>query len=103
MHGFINKHLMQRSLLSYLLYPFSLINQLIARLRRATYSLVQKEIDGVILICIGNISSGGTGKTPFVIFLAQQLLARDYRIAIVSRVIKVTLKIKSHYKRLSRC
>ncbi|MDD2649625.1 MAG: tetraacyldisaccharide 4'-kinase [Candidatus Cloacimonetes bacterium] len=98
---------MQRSLLSYLLYPFSLINQLIARLRRATYSLVQKEIDGVILICIGNISSGGTGKTPFVIFLAQQLLARDYRIAIVSRGYKGNFEKSNHiisdYQGVRKC
>lgn len=37
------------------------------------------------VIVIGNITVGGTGKTPFTIWLAEQLMARGWRIGIVLR------------------
>jgi len=37
------------------------------------------------LISIGNITVGGSGKTPFTIWLAQQLLQRDYKPVILCR------------------
>jgi tetraacyldisaccharide 4'-kinase len=40
--------------------------------------------DNVTVICIGNITVGGTGKTPHVEYLIQ-LLSPDYRIAVLSR------------------
>jgi len=39
----------------------------------------------VPVISVGNISAGGTGKTPFVEFLAGELLARGKKAGIVSR------------------
>lgn len=39
----------------------------------------------VPVISIGNIKAGGTGKTPFTIFLAEYLLEKNKRVAIVSR------------------
>lgn len=41
--------------------------------------------NGVLLIVIGNISVGGTGKTPMVIWLAEYLRAQGFRPGIVSR------------------
>lgn len=35
-------------------------------------------------ICIGNLNLGGSGKTPFIIYLAKKL-STDYKIAILSR------------------
>lgn len=35
-------------------------------------------------ICVGNLSVGGTGKTPFIEFLIQ-MLREEYRIAVLSR------------------
>lgn len=46
----------------------------------------------VPVISIGNISCGGTGKTPVVIDLARQLIEANYKVAILSR----------GYKRLSQ-
>jgi tetraacyldisaccharide 4'-kinase len=37
------------------------------------------------LISIGNISTGGTGKTPFVIYLAEYFLKKQKSVAIISR------------------
>jgi tetraacyldisaccharide 4'-kinase len=37
------------------------------------------------VISIGNLTAGGTGKTPFVIWLAERLLARGLRTAVLSR------------------
>lgn len=37
------------------------------------------------VISVGNLSAGGTGKTPMVLWLAQQLRSRHKRLAIVSR------------------
>lgn len=39
---------------------------------------------------MGNLTVGGTGKTPFVIFLTQRLLANGQRVAILSRGYKRT-------------
>jgi len=39
----------------------------------------------VKVISVGNITSGGTGKTPAVIYLAKMLLSQGHRVSILSR------------------
>lgn len=75
------------SLLRILLWPLSLVYGALARLRAWCYRAAifkQKRLDRAV-ISVGNLTLGGTGKTPVVIWLAQRLLADGKRVAILSR------------------
>jgi tetraacyldisaccharide 4'-kinase len=84
---FIRQNLYRRSLLSYLLYPFSVIFAAIQLLRRKIYSLIPalsyKGFCGII--SVGNIVSGGSGKTPFTVFLAEYLTKKGKLVAVSHR------------------
>ncbi len=70
-----------------LLLPISLLFRLLVVLRRMLYRsgiLTSQEL-AVPVIVIGNISVGGTGKTPLTLALAQQLIQRGWHPLIVSR------------------
>lgn len=45
------------------------------------------------VVSVGNLTVGGTGKTPFVILLTQRLLANGHRVAILSRGYKRTSRV----------
>jgi len=69
------------------LWPLSLVYGSAARLRAWLYKcgwLKQKRLNRPV-ISVGNITVGGTGKTPMVIWLAERLLAQGKRVAILSR------------------
>ena len=69
-----------------LLYPFSLIYGLITGIRNFLYNngfLPSVEFD-LPVICVGNITVGGTGKTPHTEYLAG-LLRREFKVATLSR------------------
>jgi tetraacyldisaccharide 4'-kinase len=70
-----------------ILYPISLFFRLLAALRRALYRsrLLPSEQLDVPVVVIGNITAGGTGKTPLTLALAQQFIERGMRPLIVSR------------------
>lgn len=71
----------------WLLLPFSLLFWLISRLRRQAYQwgwLAAKDVP-VPVIIIGNISVGGNGKTPLVIYLAKWLQQQGYCPGVLSR------------------
>lgn len=44
-----------------------------------------KSVPRTKIICVGNLSVGGTGKTPFVIYLASKLAAKKIKTVVVSR------------------
>jgi tetraacyldisaccharide 4'-kinase len=70
-----------------LLWPASVIYGDLARLRAHLYAqgaLKTKRLDTPV-ISVGNLTVGGTGKTPMVIFLAEQFLALGKRVAILTR------------------
>ncbi len=73
--------------LTWLLYPLSLIFCLLVALRRSLYRLgvfSQRTFD-VPVIVVGNITVGGSGKTPMVAWLASYLQSRGYKPGIISR------------------
>ncbi|MCP3999794.1 MAG: tetraacyldisaccharide 4'-kinase [Gammaproteobacteria bacterium] len=71
----------------WLLLPLAWIYGLIVFFRRSLYTsgLLTRPQLPVPVIVVGNIAVGGTGKTPVVAWLAQQLHAAGYRPGIVSR------------------
>ncbi len=83
-HGFLRKNLLQRSLLSYALYPLGELYAAIQATRRnhlakSSYHAPCK------VISIGNIVSGGSGKTPLTIALVKMLSASGIRVAVSHR------------------
>src|ERR1051325_3004689 len=75
------------SLWHLLLIPISFLFWLLSGLRRLAYAngLLPSFRLSVPVVVIGNISVGGTGKTPFVIWLAEKLKRAGYQPGIVSR------------------
>jgi tetraacyldisaccharide 4'-kinase len=73
--------------LRYLLLPFSLIYGVIVRLRNFFYDrgFFNTFVIPGRSVCVGNISVGGTGKSPMTAYLADLLLARGMQVAILSR------------------
>lgn len=73
--------------LSLLLLPLSWIYQFFMWLRRLGYAagLLPVKRVRVPVIVVGNITVGGTGKTPLVIWLAEYLKRHNFRPGIVSR------------------
>ncbi|MEO2145725.1 MAG: tetraacyldisaccharide 4'-kinase, partial [bacterium] len=59
----------------------------VARLRAGLYErrLLSVQEVGVPVVSIGNITAGGTGKTPMVALVVRTLIAQGYQPAILSR------------------
>lgn len=74
------------SLLKPLLYPLSLLYGLVVWLRNKVYDKgIYNSIQfSVPVISVGNLSAGGTGKTPHIEYLIQ-LLQYQYKVATMSR------------------
>lgn len=70
-----------------LLIPFAWLFVLLSTLRHACYAhgIFRTVRLPVPVIVVGNITVGGTGKTPLVIWLIQELRAQGYRPGIVTR------------------
>lgn len=74
-------------LLLALLTPPSLVYALAQRLRAALYRagvLKTRRLPRPV-ISVGNLTVGGTGKTPVTAYIARLLLSQGYRVAVLSR------------------
>jgi tetraacyldisaccharide 4'-kinase len=67
--------------------PASCLYWLGVQTRNACYSVGWKTTQtlNAFVLSIGNLTVGGTGKTPTVVWLAQELQKRGFRIAVLSR------------------
>lgn len=79
-----------------LLVPISWMYGLIVKFRYLLYhsGLLSTNTAPVPVIVVGNITVGGTGKTPFVVWLANYLFDCGYRPGILSRGYGVKSRIK---------
>ena len=70
----------------HLLWPFSLIYQLVVYLRNVLYDWgwLKSYTPSVNTLVVGNLSVGGSGKTPMIEFILRYCIA-DHRVALVSR------------------
>ncbi len=74
-------------LLRVVLWPLSAVYGGYVRVRAVFYArgwLKQKRLRGKV-ISVGNLTVGGTGKTPMVLWLAEKFLAEGKSVAILSR------------------
>lgn len=69
-----------------ILFPLSLVYALVVHIRNYLYDrgVLKSQSFGTPTICIGNLSVGGTGKTPMAELLVS-LLQDDYEVALLSR------------------
>lgn len=81
------EHWQQRNLHSALLLPLAALFAAVTALRRLAWQagLLRSVHPGVPVIIAGNITAGGTGKTPLVLWLAQFLREHGRRPGIISR------------------
>ena len=75
----------KQSLLSFLLYPLSLIYLLFLGLKK---SISSKSVFRIPIICVGNIYIGGTGKTPLSILITKELLKIKKKPVIIRKFYK---------------
>ena len=69
-----------------MLWPVSVVFQALTKIRRAAQQSKERPADLTApLIVIGNISLGGTGKTPLLITLSQELQKQGFKPGIISR------------------
>lgn len=76
-----------RSLITWLLAPFSLLFWLVSQIRRQLYrkKILPSYRPPVPVVVVGNISVGGNGKTPVVVWLVEQLQQRGLKVGVISR------------------
>lgn len=87
LHTLINETWYSKNTLTHVLRPLSLLFCGIVAIRKALYSLkIFKQIKlDVPVIVVGNITVGGTGKTPLVIWTAKYLKESGFTPGIISR------------------
>jgi tetraacyldisaccharide 4'-kinase len=70
-----------------LLRPLSILYGGVARLRTGLYrhGIFHRKSLPQVVVSVGNLSVGGTGKTPMVLWITERLLAEGKRVAILTR------------------
>jgi len=83
----LNRIWMRRGLCALTLWPLSLLFRTVVAVRRSLYALglLKSTRLPVPVIVVGNIFVGGTGKTPFVIWLVEALRHAGFNPGVISR------------------
>ena len=86
-HGYLIDAWYKKSFWLYLLTPFTFLFSSIIKMRKNSYIKNPKKVwnSPIPIVVVGNISMGGTGKTPLVKFLASELGKRGFKPGLVSR------------------
>jgi tetraacyldisaccharide 4'-kinase len=81
------RHWYRRGALAWLLWPASLVFAALVFVRRLLFrmGILRSAHPGIPVIVVGNLSVGGSGKTPLVLWIAEFLKAHGWSPAIVSR------------------
>jgi tetraacyldisaccharide 4'-kinase len=98
------RHGSRATILRGILYALSLVYERLVQLRLYLYRkrLLRERALGCLVISIGNLTVGGTGKTPIVEKFARSLQTGGRRVAILSRGYKSVPRKRSLLERLSR-
>jgi tetraacyldisaccharide 4'-kinase len=80
-------HWGRRGALAWLLWPASLLFGLVVLARRLLFSLrvLKSAHPGIPVIVVGNVTAGGSGKTPLTLWIAEFLRSKGWHPGIVSR------------------
>ncbi len=67
--------------------PLTLIFYIIVKVKNFLYNshILKQRKFPVKIISVGNVSAGGTGKSPFIIYLADRMASKGFNTGIISR------------------
>jgi len=85
LHQYLENIWYNNSAGKYALLPLTLLYCFISTLRRWKQECQRPQTEDIPIIVVGNISVGGTGKTPLVVHIVKQLQQAGYSPAIISR------------------
>ena len=72
--------------MKFLFIPISLLFDFITSVRNFLfdYNILKAEKFDIPIICVGNLSLGGTGKTPHINYIIKEL-SKMFNVAVISR------------------
>ena len=85
-------NLKKPNIFAYLLFPFSILIRVFAKIKRST---VCKNLK-IKTICVGNIYIGGTGKTSLSIKINEILTKRKKNLVLLKSSIKTNMMNKNY-------
>ena len=89
----------KKSALTYLLLPFSYLYLIAFHIKFLFAS--PKKVKAKV-ICVGNVTVGGAGKTPFCIALAKSLIKKGKKVAFISRGYRGSLSSRKKAIRVTK-